>query len=362
MDFFDDASGQSTTTEHAVRPRRRRPSRRRTRVQRFLVLAAVVVLVVFGLALWVRSCQHNRTVSSYRTYLEGVATAIDDSAKVGKDISRIVNDPTKLTRKQLLAKLDELTARQEEVAARAAGLEPPERIAAQHEVFVTGMKVRAAGCRLLRDLLGAALSQKQPAPARIAAVAPYFTGPDAYYMELFYLPVRTAMADQGVSDVPVPEARYYLTWHALDPARLATMLSRAAATPKLSGIHGVAVLGATARTGTAEVTLRAGKLVTVPASADLAFAVRVQNQGSVAESDVPVVATLTLPDGTALRQQTTIARIAAGQVQTVTLQGFAVPTTALSKVCKLTVKAGPVAGERVASNNSATYRLVLQLK
>ncbi len=364
MDFFSDLESQSETTAQSSspRPRRRRPNRRRLRLQRFLVLAAIVVALVFGLAWGIRSCQHNRTVASYRTYLEGVGTAIDDSAKVGRQIAQIVNNPTKLNGQQLLARLNELSARQTEIAARAASLEAPERVNEQHQVFVTGMRVRAAGCRLLRELLGAALSDKQVRPARVAALAPYFTGPDAYYMELFYLPVRDAMAAEGVTGVPVPEARYYLTWHALDPARITTMLSRVAATPKLSGIHGVAVLGASARSAAREVTLERGKLVTVPASADLAFAVRVQNQGNAEERDVPVVATLILPDGTRLQQQTNIATIAAGQVQTAVVQGFAVPTQALSKVCRLTVKAGPVPGERVATNNTLTYRIVLQLK
>ena len=42
--------------------------------------------------------------------------------------------------------------------------------------------------------------------------------------------------------------------------------------------------------------------------------------------------------------------------------GFAIPADALSKISTLTVKAGPVQGERVLSNNSGHYKILLQLK
>ena len=44
------------------------------------------------------------------------------------------------------------------------------------------------------------------------------------------------------------------------------------------------------------------------------------------------------------------------------ITGFAIPADALSKISTLTVKAGPVQGERVLSNNSGTYKILLQLK
>ncbi len=44
------------------------------------------------------------------------------------------------------------------------------------------------------------------------------------------------------------------------------------------------------------------------------------------------------------------------------MQGFAIPPEALSKECTVKVTAGPVEGERVKSNNTAQYKILLQLQ
>jgi hypothetical protein len=224
------------------------------------------------------------------------------------------------------------------------------------------MKVRASGFRKLRAAMLGAISNEKVGPAAISALDAYFSGPDAYYMELVYVPARTTMKDEGVSDVAVPTSTYYLTWKALDPATVATALDSVGKSAKISGIHGVALVGVTAKGSSGDVKLEKGKTTDVPASADLGFVVRVQNQGSVAESDVPVTATLTVPGGDPVKKDASIATIAAGKTQAVTITGFAIPEEALSKVLTLKVVAGPVQGERVETNNSAQYKLVLQLK
>jgi hypothetical protein len=366
VDFFDDdATGQASATDTPSpdRPSRRRSNRRRTRIQRIVILAAILFLVVFGLAWWARSCQQNRKVGSYRAYLDGVSSAISDSAALGKQLDRLVANPTRFSRKQLIGKLDELSGKQAEIAVRSDRLKPPDTLKAEQSVFASGMRVRADGFKLLRTALMANLGSKTVKAAQLSALAAYFAGPDAYYMDLFYTPTRKVMSDDGVTDVVVPTSTFYLTAKTFDRARLETMLNNVGSSSKLSGIHGVALVSVIATTETGKVPLSAGKTVNLPASAQLSFAVKVQNQGDVAEKNVPVVATLTLPGGgSPLVQDSTIASIAPGQAQSVTIQGFAIPSEALSKICTLKVKAGPVPEERVLSNNSGTYKFLLQLK
>lgn len=365
MDFFDDETSRppaDTGGPPSAPPSRRRPDRRRTRIQRLAILALILFVVVFGLAWWARSCQHNRKVGTYETYFAGVSAAIDDSTALGKQVSAVMRDPTKLSRKELIDKLGQLSDQQEEIAVRAGRLEPPGTLEDEQTVFSTGMKVRASGFRLLRTAIVGALSNKKVGAEQITALDGYFSGPDAYYQELVYVPARETMADDGVSDVAVPTSTYYLTWKALDPATVTSMLASVGKSPKMTGIHGVALLDVTARSSSGDLTLVKGRTNDVPASADLAFVAQVQNQGSVAENEVPVTATLTLPGGDAVKQEATIATIEPGKTQDVTITGFAIPTEALSKEVTLKVVAGPVQGERVETNNSATYKLLLQLK
>lgn len=365
MDFFDDETSRAPVDASGPpsSPSRRRPTdRRRTRIQRLVILAIILFAVVFGIAWWARSCQHSRKVGSYETYFAGVTTAINDSNNLGKTVSTMMFDPTKYSRKELVDKLDQLAAQQDEIAVRAGRLEPPATLEAEQTQFAAGMKVRAAGFRLLRTAMLGALASKKVKAADISALNAYFAGPDASYQELVYTPSRDAMAKDGVTGVAVPTSTYYLTWKGLDQARVEKALLSVGSSSKLTGIHGVALLGVTAQTAGGDIKLVKGKTNDVPASADLAFVCDVQNGGTVAEHDVTVTGVLTVPGGDPLKQTATISVIDPDKTGQVTLSGFAVPETALSKEITLKVTAGPVKDEKDPSNNSASFKLLLQLQ
>ena len=368
MDFFDEESKRAPADAGgppSAPSSRRRPDRRRTRIQRFAILALVLFAVVFGIAWWARSCQHNRKVDTYRVYYDGVGAAIHDSVALGKQVSSIMDDPTRLSRKELTDKLQQLTGQQEEIAVRAGRLEPPGALDDQQTVFATGMKVRASGFRLLRTAMLGALANEKVGVKDIAALDGYLSGPDAYYQELVYAPARDIMADEGVTGVAVPTSTYFLTWKALDPTTVTLALESVGKSSKLSGIHGVALIDVTAKGSSGDLKLVRGRTNDVPASPDLSFVVQVQNQGSVTEKNVPVVVTLVLPGGgdtNTIKQQASIASIEPNKTQDVTVTGFAIPTDALSKEVTLKVVAGPVKGERVETNNNASYKLLLQLQ
>ncbi len=363
MDFFDDdAAAQAPKRDQPESPSspRRRSNPRRTRIQRIVILAAILFVIVFAMAWWARSCQHNRKVSSYRTYFEGVSLAISDSAALGKQLDQLVAAPTRFSRKELTAKLAELSAKQNEIAVRADRLEPPETLASEQAVFAEGMKVRADGYKLFETTLLGMLGKKKADPAKLAALAGYFSGPDAYYTSRVYIPARNTLSAQGVSDVPVPTSTSYLTAKTFDTAGLVEMLNSVGSSTKLVGVHGVALVSVIAQPG--DITLTEAGTASIPASAALAFDVEVQNQGDVTEQNVAVTAQLKPPGGSVLKQSGTIATIASGQTQSVTIQGFAIPPEALSKVSTLTITAVPVPGERVKTNNTGRFKILLQLE
>jgi hypothetical protein len=365
VDFFDDETSRAPAGASGPpsSPTRRRPtSRRRTRTQRLVIVVVIAFIVVFALAWWARSCQHSRKVGTYETYFSDVTTAINDSNSLGRTVSTMMFNPSKYSRKELVDKLSQLAARQDEIAVRAGRLEPPATLEAEQTQFAAGMKVRAAGFRLLRTAMLSALANKKVKATDISALDGYFAGPDASYQELVYTPSRDAMAEDGVTGVAVPTSTYYLTWKALDPVRVQQALDTVGKSSKLTGIHGVGLMSVTAQTDSGDVKLVKGKTNDITPSADLAFVCEVQNQGSVAEHDVTVTALLTVPGGDPLKQQGTISVIEPQKSELVTISGFAIPEEALSKEVTLKVTAGPVKGEAVETNNSASFKLLLQLQ
>jgi hypothetical protein len=358
VDFFED---EATTTLPPPPPTRHRPDRRRTRIQRLVIGLAVLFVIIFLLAWWLRSCQHNRKVDAYRSYLGAVTTAVKDSDALGKKLKTIIADPTKYSHDQLKAQLADLVTRQDEIATRVSRLDHPGSLSDEAGVLNAGMQVRTRGFALFRKAVTAALGKKKPVKASsIAALDGYFSGPDAYYMSRFYTQTRTQMKDDGVSDVPVPTSTWYLSADLLNQTSIQTMLDRLQTSSKTAGIHGVALVGVTVLPSQTE--LARGKSVPVPADPDLSFSVTVENQGNVEERKVPVEVTLQPPGSQKITRTATIAVIASGQKQSVDVTGFAIPPTALSKTSTLKVKVGPVPEERVLENNSATYRFLLQLK
>jgi hypothetical protein len=358
VDFFDDdVSG--TPPEPPARHRTR--SRKSLQVQRVAVVLVVLFLVVFLMAWWIISCQHNRKVASYRTYFQAVAAAVNDSNKLGRTLNSIVSDPTQFTRTELADQLLRMSSRQTEIALRVQRLASPSTLDSENTVFVTGMQVRQRGFALLRKALLAAMAKsKAVTTASIAALAGYFVGPDVYYQTLFYSQAQQTMSANGVTGVAVPVSSYFQKSRIFDPARLSIMLAKLKGSAKLSGVHGVALVKVVDKqSGT---TLLPGKRVTFAAPSTFVFTVSVANQGDAVETNVPVKVTYVPPGGGQPVEKTaTISSIEPRATQSVDVSVTEVPTTAISQVSTLKVTVGPVPGELHLSNNHATYLFMLKI-
>ena len=213
--------------------------------------------------------------------------------------------------------------KQNEIAARAEGFEPPSTLTTEQAVFVEGMRVRAEGFKQLQAVLLASLDNETVRPGKVAALGGYFSGPDAYYMSRFYTQTRNVMSEEGVSDVPVPTATYYLTWRPFDRATIETMLSSVGKSTKLSGTarrrarrRGRAAQGR----GTAERQDHRDRGHPRPRLRS-----QRENQGSVTEENVTVKGELTIPGGEVLTRTAAIETITAGQTESAVLTGLQHP-------------------------------------
>ena len=359
MSFFDD----DEVTAPEPRPRRR-SNRSRTRLQRWLVLGIVLFVIVLVLALTIRSCQASRKKNAYSSYMAGVQTVVNDSAGVTKQIGAILADPTKYSRKELLAKLDDLVTAQQDVVTRTQQLDPPSPLSDEQQALLQGMQVRLDGVTLFRDGLVKALDVKNTAAAatNIASYSGYFTGPDVYYQKFFAGPAQTTVQKEVGGGVTVPSVNPARSGALLDAARIKSALDRIRSSRKLTGIHGVALAGVVLddQNGKQVAKLVPNAEVKVTAGPSMVFRVGVQNQGTVTETNVPVTVTI-VPPGVSSEQKLSqqLASLPAGSTRTVDVPGFNPPASSIGRVTIVKVFVGPVPEEQTTSNNQAEYRLRL---
>ena len=366
MNFFEDDEGGRVPPASTPPARRQRigkvRNKRTLRIQRLAIIVVALFVVVLLLTLWIRSCQHNQKVSGYKDYLSGVQSLITDSNKVGQDLSAIVNNPRKYTRPGLLTKLQSMVNAQNDVATRSQLLKPPGKLVGQNQTFVLGMQVRAKGMQQLRQGILAAIGGKSKVTANdLAALSGYFTGPDAYYTEQFYAQAQNVLKADGVAGVTVPASTFFLKSSMFGPLKLQKMLKNIPGSA-VGGVHGVAVVSITVKSGGNTVALVAGRNTRVKASADMIFVVTVSNAGTATESGVPVTLTLQPPGGAqAQKISHTIDGIAPGKTVAVQFTGFNIKPASLSRVSQLTAKAGPVPNEKNLTNNTLQLKIVLTL-
>jgi hypothetical protein len=365
VSFFDDDAEVTQVTTPGPRPRRHR-NRARLRIQRLVIALVALFVLVFVLALVIRSCQQNAKESSYRTYFSEVRGVETDAAgKVGKPIAALLADPTRYGRTGLEQKLDSLVQTQTEITQRTERISPPGKLKDLHQILVQGQLVRLSGVEQVRAGLLAALSgkDKTATASKLAALSGYFTGPDVYYNELFYRQAQKVMAGDGVSNVAVPTVSFFSHSSVFTASALRGALATISSSTKLTGLHGVGLGGVTIRSNGKNTTLTAGASNRFVASIGMQVLVTVENQGSSAESNVTVKATITGPGISAPQTFTTsIPNIPVHGKRTATVTGWQIPASSMTKSLSLAVMAGPVPGEKHLSNNHATFTIVPVLK
>jgi hypothetical protein len=361
VSFFDDDPETTQVKAPTPRPRRKR-SRSRLRIQRLIIALVALFILVFVLALVVRSCQQNAKESTYRTYFTQVQQIITRSKNdVGKPIAALLADPTRYGKTQLQATLNKLVVTQSGITTDTKNIDPPGKLKSLHQILVQGQQVRLSGVKQVQAGLLEALTGKHlHATARkLAALSGYFTGPDVYYNELYYTQAQKVVTDDGVSNVAVPALPgYFENSNAFSPSALSAALSSVSSSTKLNGVRGVALIGVAIKSNGKTVTLTSGSN-NIKATVGMLVVVTVQNQGTVTLTNVPVKVTWAGPGNSSSTPLTAaIPSIAAGAKQTIDVPGTNILSTAITKTLKLTVLAGPVPGEKHLSNNHATFVVV----
>jgi hypothetical protein len=315
--------------------------------------AGILVLIVIGyLALNGTGGGSDPT----KAYFDKVSGVLTKSDQLGTDFRKLLiapnMTPTK-ARHQLQAEVGKAQA----LVSDATGIKPTSQLQGVHPYLLQALQYRVNGLECLAQNVVSAAQLKARAGAReLSRCAQKLLASDVIYADSYYTAATdTLRQDKIVAQVPT--SRFLK--EADTPLVLAPGFVSVLARWKpgaVRGVHGVELVSVTAEPSGK--TLVAGHLTRIPSVTNtLSFRIVVKDSGHFQEVSVPVKLTLTTSGATALQKSATIGSLLRGGSATIVIGGFFTATNKplYSQPYTLRVVAGPVPGERIVSNNRATY-------
>jgi hypothetical protein len=327
---------------------------------------ALTIAVVVGLVFWVGSCQGKSRHDEYASYMTSVRTIAQSSASTGTAaISAATNSP-KLTLAKLQSKLGQWSLLQQRDYDDALRLRPPALLQSEHQEVLATLQLRAIALTRLANILADAGSKSASQVATLLVKQAGLLGAsDLVWSELFKLPATDTLRRLGIRGVSAPASQIVANPEVISFRSFETVYQDLHATTTggtPTGVHGSELLSTDAVTGGQAVQLTASSNpTTVNVAADLVFKVSFKDSGNFREVQVPV--TLTVSGfGKNVQKKQIVQSILKGQTKTVTFSNLNLPTAAFAATsANVHVVVGKVPGEKVLSNNTATYPVFFSL-
>jgi CARDB protein len=324
-------------------------------IRRGIGLGAAVLVVIL-LVVGINGCLGARKDRAFRSYADDARALVRGSQDVSRRLFETLSKPGRADALDIQTQVNAERVDAEQLVDRAKNTDHPGELNAAHDWLLTALQFRADAIARIAERLPTALGDKGRGPAikSIAGQMQALLASDVIYLQRTIPALNSAYEKRKISETfPVVRFLPDLGW--LDPTTVEERLSRLAgnagkaATP---GPHGTGLQGVTAQpSGTA---LNETGVNRIALGNQLAFDVKVQNQGQSEETDVGV--TLTIQNGKRITMSQTIPRIAAGAAETVSIPITDTPET--GAVSTLTVEVAPVPGEGTKDNNKASYQVV----
>ncbi len=195
------------------------------------------------------------------------------------------------------------------------------------------------------------------AAEQISQALQYLTNSDFLYATVFVKGATDIVKEKNIAGVTVPSSKFLDDPDLASKASAQEIIAQLKSTGSLQAVHGVAVAKVVAQPDDQQI--KNGQTYNLTASDQLTFQVTVENQGNMAEKDVPVVVTLGTESGGEPQKITvTIPEIKGGEQLTAEVTGL--NPTDYGEPATLTVEVGPVPGEKVTDQQLAHSHRHLQ--
>jgi hypothetical protein len=342
--------------DDALEPAGPEPSRRyggdgpgaRPYLARRLVGLAIGVLIIILLVVGIRGCLNARKERGFENYQRDLVAIATETEQLSKDFFDRLSEPSG-SGLDFEAELSSDRSTAESLLERVQGLDAPGELADEQAELEMSYTLRADGIGGIADQIQGALSKDATeAQEAIADYMRYFLASDVLYGRSREGIDAELKAQDIVVQEKLPDAPFLPIDDWLDSDYVASNLSGAAvgsgACPE-NETCGLALIQAEI----GGVVLAEGATNTVSGNEITVYA---QNQGTTDASDVPISFELT-GGNKDISGEGTIASIAPGLTKTGAIKISPAPESGASLTLK--VSAGPIGGEKLTDNNSATY-------
>ena len=363
FDFFEEPEApDETRARRTLRRGPRRPARPPPRgrpLLRLVGLIAVAILLVVVLVLWVRSCREAGEREAYEEYMNNVTLVAQSSEGIGRDFGALLTAPG-VREPELRSRLVGLARRQREDVTRTQDLSPPGRLRTGHEEVVEALQLRVSGLRGLASTFRrtARTRDLDSASGLLGLQAQRLVASDVVWDDLFKDPAAAELRRQGVGGVAVPDSNFVRDPDLGSSGFWLPVLRRlrgTATTTTPGTVRGNGVVAVTVLPSGRELSTDAAN--TVRSTADLAFAVTVENSGSSQEVRVPV--TLTIAQRPPIVREQRIDVINPRERKRLVFGDL--PAVAVGTRTTVRVEVAPVPGEKTTTNNEREYPVFFSL-
>jgi hypothetical protein len=319
-------------------------------LRRLLALGAALVLVIL-IVLGVKGCLDARARSALSDYAGNVGQIVNETQQTSKQFFGKLEEAGSRSPKEFVTEVGADSSAMANYAARIDSLSTPGDMGSAQHALELSYELRQSAMETIAKRMPTALAA-QGAPKAVAAITRQMQtllAADVIYENVARPEIDGVLANNSIEGKDVPKARFLPDVKWLEESEVSSALGSVSGSSAASGsgVHGLGLIG-TSVNGT---PLSAESTTSVAVEETPEVEVTVQNQGESTENSVTVKV---IADG----KETTADSnpIEAGAEETVVIPLTPAPEGETS----LEVEAEPVPGEKVTTNNEATYPVIFE--
>lgn len=324
-----------------------------------LIVAAVIVSWISGL--W--GCERGRTDLTEKErltisdYINSISVLVQQSNKISYNFFNTLDTIKDLSREDLDNQLLGVIEESMVVLENNKELNPPEQFEVLHGHLDLVFDTRSRAYGNFKPALFNALDDLDIdiASTQITNTFLYMFMSDEIYL-YFQDKLQKAGEEIGIENLAIIDSRILLDKSLTSSQDVIGFISEIKTVTVLQERRGVAVIGDTIDFDPVPLNEHDEYWILANGS-EISVAIAVENQGNVIENNVEVIMTYKTEDNIAEEKSYTIGTINPSEQKVVTISGFeAYP----GRKCELTITVGPVPNEVLMTNNTVTFKFMVE--